>query len=192
MSSNEWKTYRLDEILEVKYGKDHKSLSEGTIPVYGSGGIMRYADKSLYNETSILIPRKGTLNNLFYLDKPFWTVDTMFWTILKTSIIDPKFLFYKLTTFNYSDMNVGTAVPSMTVQVLNELLVTIPEKATQEKISSILSSIDEKIELNLQTNQTIEEIARTLFKEWFVNFNYPNADGSVKHSELCTRNEIVF
>jgi len=184
MSFNKWQTYKLEQVLEVKYGKDHKALSDGDIPVYGSGGIMRYADKALYQDTSILIPRKGTLNNLFFLDIPFWTVDTMFYTILNRELIDPKFLFYKLTTFNYSEMNVGTAVPSMTVQVLNELEITIPEKPIQERISFILSSIDDKIENNLSTNQTLEEIARTLFKEWFVNFNYPNADGNLKHSEF--------
>ncbi|MFN7328487.1 MAG: restriction endonuclease subunit S [Bacteroidota bacterium] len=184
MSSNAWQTYKLEQVLEVKYGKDHKALSVGDIPVYGSGGIMRYAAKALYQDTSILIPRKGTLNNLFFLDKPFWTVDTMFYTILNRELIDPKFLFYKLTTFNYSEMNVGTAVPSMTVQVLNELEITIPERPIQESISFILSSIDDKIENNLATNQTLEEIARTLFKEWFVNFNYPNADGNLKHSEF--------
>lgn len=184
MSSNEWQTYKLEQVLEVKYGKDHKALSDGDIPVYGSGGIMRFANKALYENTSILIPRKGTLNNLFFLDKPFWTVDTMFYTILNREVIDPKFLFYKLTTFNYSEMNVGTAVPSMTVQVLNELEITIPEKPIQEKISFILSTIDDKIENNLATNLTLEEIARTLFKEWFVNFNYPNADGNLKHSEF--------
>lgn len=184
MSFNEWETYKLEQVLEVKYGKDHKSLSDGSIPVYGSGGIMRYADTALYNDTSILIPRKGTLNNLFFLDKPFWTVDTMFYTILNKELIDPKFLFYKLTTFNYSEMNVGTAVPSMTVQVLNELEITIPQKPIQERISFILSTIDDKIENNLATNQTLEEIARTLFKDWFVNFNYPNADGNLKQSEF--------
>ncbi|MFN7600243.1 MAG: restriction endonuclease subunit S, partial [Bacteroidota bacterium] len=184
MSSNAWQTYKLEQVLEVKYGKDHKALSVGDIPVYGSGGIMRYAAKALYQDTSILIPRKGTLNNLFFLDKPFWTVDTMFYTILNRELIDPKFLFYKLTTFNYSEMNVGTAVPSMTVQVLNELEITIPERPIQESISFILSSIDDKIENNLATNQTLEEIARTLFKEWFVNFNYPNADGNIKQSEF--------
>lgn len=108
----------------------------------------------------------------------------MFYTILNRELIDPKFLFYKLTTFNYSEMNVGTAVPSMTVQVLNELEITIPEKPFQEKISFILSSIDDKIENNLATNQTLEDIARTIFKEWFVNFNYPNAEGNLKHSEF--------
>ena len=79
--------YKLKDLIKIFNGRSYSHLQSGDIPLYGSGGIMRYADKSLYNETSILIPRKGTLNNLFYLDKPFWTVDTMFWTILKTSII---------------------------------------------------------------------------------------------------------
>ena len=75
---SEWKKNKLGELIELKYGKDHKHLGNGNIPVYGSGGIMRYADKAIYSDVSILIPRKGSLNNIFYRDKPFWTVDTMY------------------------------------------------------------------------------------------------------------------
>ena len=78
-----WEVKKLGEIVEIKYGKDHKNLESGEIPVYGSGGIMRYANKSLYEMESVLIPRKGTLGNLFYLNKPFWCVDTMFYTKMK-------------------------------------------------------------------------------------------------------------
>jgi type I restriction enzyme, S subunit len=72
-----WRMGKLANVCEVKYGKDHKHLGEGTIPVYGSGGIMRFADRALYERESILIPRKGTLTNLFYASKPFWSVDTI-------------------------------------------------------------------------------------------------------------------
>jgi type I restriction enzyme S subunit len=75
-----WKVGTLDEVLDIKYGKDYEKLEDGTIPVYGSGGIMRYANKYLYDKISILIPRKGTLSNLFYIEEPFWSVDTMFYT----------------------------------------------------------------------------------------------------------------
>ena len=78
----EWKEYKLGDVLCIKYGKDHKLLASGSIPIYGSGGIMRYADRSIYEGPSILIPRKGSLNNIMYSDKPFWTVDTMFWTTI--------------------------------------------------------------------------------------------------------------
>lgn len=184
MSFSDWKTYQLGELLEVKYGKDHKALSEGKIPAYGSGGIMRYVDKSIYDEVSILIPRKGSLNNIYYLDKPFWTVDTMFWTKVNQKLVDPKFLYYKLTTFNYSDMNVGSAVPSMTVPVLNEMEIVAPDIKTQQRIASILSSLDDAIELNQQINKTLEEMAKAIFKEWFVDFIFPNTTGKFQETEI--------
>lgn len=66
----------LSDLVRIRNGKDHKSLSEGEFPVYGSGGIMRYVDTYAYNKPSVLIPRKGSLGNLFFIDVPFWTVDT--------------------------------------------------------------------------------------------------------------------
>ena len=67
----EWKEYKLGELLTIKYGKDHKQLSDGIYPVYGSGGIMRYGDRYLYDKESILIPRKGSLNNIFLRTRHF-------------------------------------------------------------------------------------------------------------------------
>jgi len=164
---SEWKTYKLNELIEIKYGKDHKHLNKGEIPVYGSGGIMRYADKSLYEEESILIPRKGSLSNLFYLNTPFWSVDTMFYTKIK-SHIHGKFLYYYLRTLDLASMNVGSAVPSLTTELLNKIDIQIPEIQEQQRIASILSSLDDKIELNRQTSQTLEGIAQTLFQEMCV------------------------
>jgi type I restriction enzyme S subunit len=69
----------LSEFCTIKYGKDHKRLADGNIPVYGSGGVMRYANTAIYNKRSVLIPRKGTLDNLFFVREPFWTVDTLFY-----------------------------------------------------------------------------------------------------------------
>ena len=68
-SKGDWEEGKLSDLVVVKYGKDHKNLLDGTIPVYGSGGVMRYADKSLYNFESVLIPRKGTLSNVIYIDE---------------------------------------------------------------------------------------------------------------------------
>lgn len=167
MSSKEWKTYRLDELIEIKYGKDHKHLKPGNIPVYGSGGIMRYVDKSLYEEESILIPRKGSLNNLFYINTPFWSVDTMFYSKIKSQV-NGRFIYYLLKTFDLASMNVGSAVPSLTTELLNKIEVQIPLIKEQQHIASILSSLDDKIELNRQTNQTLEGIAQTLFQEMCV------------------------
>ena len=83
----------LGEVVKISNGKDHKHLPEGKIPVYGSGGIMRYADESLYEKESVLIPRKGSIGNIFYLNTPFWTVDTIFYTKINCDLISPKFFF---------------------------------------------------------------------------------------------------
>jgi type I restriction enzyme, S subunit len=167
-----WKTYKLSEIAEIKYGKDHKHLADGKIPVFGSGGIMRFADKAIYENDSILIPRKGTLSNLFYVDKPFWSVDTMFYTKISDSA-SGKFIYYLLKSMDLASLNVGSAVPSLTTEVLNKLELKLPDLRTQSQIASILSSLDNKIELNLQMNQTLEAMAQAIFKEWFVDFQFP-------------------
>ena len=91
--SANWNKGTLSDLLAVKYGKDHKHLADGTIPLYGSGGIMRYVEKSLYDKVSVLIPRKGTLSNVLYVDEPFWSVDTMFYTEISKPYA-AKFIYY--------------------------------------------------------------------------------------------------
>ena len=175
---SELKTYKLSEVVEIKYGKDHKHLADGDIPLYGSGGIMRYVDTPLYEQESILIPRKGTLSNLFYLNIPFWSVDTMFYTKIKEGN-DGKYLYYLLKSMDLASMNVGSAVPSLTTEVLNKVEINVPDLPTQTQIAQILTSLDDKIELNLQMNQTLEAMAQAIFKEWFVDFKFPGFDGEL-------------
>lgn len=180
----EWKEDVLGSVLEVKYGKDHKKLADGQYPVYGSGGLMRYVDSKLYDGPSILIPRKGTLNNIMFVESPFWTVDTMFWSIINTDKVDPKFLFYSICKRDFASMNVGSAVPSMTVNILNDIQISYPKNIEdQRRIASILSSLDRKIELNNKINADLEEMAQAIFKNWFVDFE-PFKNGKFVDSEL--------
>ena len=179
----EWKEVKLGEVIKIKYGKDHKKLCEGNIPVYGSGGLMRKVDTAIYNGPSILIPRKGSLNNIFYVESAFWTVDTMFWSIVNTDIVDSKFLYYSICKKDFASLNVGSAVPSLTVPVLENIDLRIPSLQTQRKIASILSSLDDKIELNRRINAKLEVQAQALFKSWFIDFE-PFKDGKFVDSEL--------
>ena len=103
-----WPLSPLGEICKVKYGKAHDGIPEGNTPIYGSGGIMRYGNKALYKKPSVLIPRKGSLNNVFYIDQPFWTVDTMFYTVL-TDDVATKYLYLFLKQFDFLAMDVGSA-----------------------------------------------------------------------------------
>jgi type I restriction enzyme S subunit len=168
---NDWESINLGEIIEIKYGKDHKKLKEGVIPCYGSGGVMRYVSEYLYDQESILIPRKGSLNNIYYIDEPFWTVDTLFWSKVDKNRADTKFIFYQLKLVDFKGLNEGTAVPSMTVPIINNINIKLPPIKIQKEISKILSTLDKKIELNQQINQTLEQMAQALFKSWFVDFD---------------------
>lgn len=143
---------RLGDVCVIKYGKDHKRLADGNIPVYGSGGIMRYVDASISCKPSVLIPRKGTLGNLFFTDNPFWTVDTLFWTDIDTNQVLPKYLFYQLKTKDLVSLNVGTAIPSLTVEVLNEVTIDLPSLKRQEQVVTLVDSLENKIILNNRLN----------------------------------------
>ena len=155
--------YKLGEVAKIRYGKDHKKLDDGNIPVYGSGGIMRYVDTALYDKKSVLIPRKGSLGNLFFVNKPFWTVDTLFYTEIDENILMPEFLFYKLKMFNLASMNVGSAVPSLTTAILNALELDIPSFEVQSQIVNILKAFDERISLNKQINHHLAELIDAQF-----------------------------
>lgn len=151
MSKN-WNIVQLNDVAKIKYGKDHKKLSKGNIPVFGTGGIMRYVDTALYDKKSVLIPRKGSLGNLYFVSEQFWTIDTLFYTEIDESKIIPEYLYYKLKTYDLANMNVGSAVPSLTTVVLNSIEFKLPPKEVQAKIVKILNILDEKIKNNKKIN----------------------------------------
>jgi type I restriction enzyme S subunit len=181
---NNWKQSNIGEVAEIKYGKDHKILNDGKYPLYGSGGIMRYVESFIYDKPSVLIPRKGSIENLFFTDKPFWSVDTLFWTKIDINKIDPRFFFYLLSCIKLSRFDEGSAIPSLTAKTLNEIVISYPESLKEQvEIRKVLEKIDFKIELLRQQNQTLEEMAQTLFKEWFVDFRFPGV-GKTVDSEM--------
>lgn len=138
--SVQWK--KLGEILTIKNGRDYKHLGKGTVPVYGSGGIMTYVDTAVYDKPSVLIPRKGSLNNLFYIDRPFWNVDTIFYTIINEEVVIPKYIYYYLQNMHLEKLNKAGGVPSLTQNILCMVSIPIPSLAEQERIVSILDRFD--------------------------------------------------
>lgn len=163
-----WQIGRLDDLISIKYGKDHKKLNSGTIPVYGSGGIMRYANASLYTKESVLIPRKGTLNNVFYINTPFWSVDTMFYSEMKIQGI-AKFIYFFLKSKNLASMNAGSAVPSMTTEILNQLSLIIPNKSVFLSFDNLISPMFAAIQNNNKENQTLATLRDTLLPKLINN-----------------------
>lgn len=153
------KDYRLREVIKIKNGSDHKHLDDGIYPVYGSGGIMRYASAFLYDKPSILLPRKGSLSNIQYADKPFWTVDTIYYTEVNTELANPYFLYRYLTLLDLSNLDSGTGVPSMTFDSYYNLKVKLPDIIVQNAISKVLQNIDKKIALNREINRNLPQSA---------------------------------
>jgi len=132
----------LGNLVRIKNGKSYKGFNSGDVPVYGSGGIMTYIDHSAYDGSSVLIPRKGSLGNIFYTDTPFWNVDTIFYTEIDQSKIVPKYLYYALHVQNLSELNTAGGVPSLTQTVLKRVRIPLPPLAEQERIVSILDTFD--------------------------------------------------
>ena len=132
----------LGEILKIKNGSDYKKFNIGNIPVYGSGGIINYIDTYIYDKESVLIPRKGSIGNLFYVDKPFWTVDTIFYTVIDKDVVISKYLYYYLSKMNLEKLNTAGGVPSLTQTVLNKILISLPSLEEQERIVDILDRFD--------------------------------------------------
>ena len=132
----------LNNLAKIKNGKDYKMLEDGEIPVYGSGGIMTYVNQYAYDKPSVLIPRKGSIDKLYYVTKPFWNVDTIFYTEIKTETILPKYLYYLLQKEHLEQYNTAGGVPSLTQSVLNKIELLVPPLEEQERIVSILDRFD--------------------------------------------------
>ena len=156
-----WRRGLLKELISVNYGKDHKKApDDGNIPVYGSGGLMRKCNKSLFSGEAVLIPRKGSLNNIMYVDETFWTVDTMFYATMKqphTAV----FVYFFVKAFDMYSMNIGAAVPSMTTKILDAMDVVIPDKETLEKFDKLTKTYFNKIKTLQGQNERLK-IARDL------------------------------
>ena len=129
---------------------------------------MRYADSFIYNKESVLIPRKGSIGNLFFVDKPFWTVDTAFYTKIDQSVIVPKYLYYYLQTQNLEKLNEAGGVPSLTKAVLDIVAVAIPTLQEQRRIVELLDKF-ETLTTDLSQGLPAEIAARRKQYEYYRN-----------------------
>ena len=156
-----WQSGQLSDLITVRYGKDHKKLADGAYPVYGSGGIMRYVERPLYDKESVLIPRKGTLNNVMYVNEPFWSVDTMFFTEMRLPDV-AKFVFHFVKSRDLVALNAGSAVPSMTTDILNAMELLIPDADTLTKFENVVAPMYLTVQQNTQESSKLAELRDAL------------------------------
>ena len=156
-----WPLGHLSDLITVRYGKDHKKLDDGPFPVYGSGGVMRYVERPIYEKESVLIPRKGTLNNVMYVNEPFWSVDTMFFTEMKLPDV-AKFVFHFVKSKDLAALNAGSAVPSMTTDILNAMELCIPDPETLKCFESIVGPMYRTMQHNTEESKELATVRDTL------------------------------
>jgi type I restriction enzyme S subunit len=168
----------LGEVVRIRNGRDYQHLQEGNIPVYGSGGVMKYVNESFYQEPSVLIPRKGSLGNLFFVDLPFWTVDTIFYTEVGDTL-EPKYLFYFLKTQDLASMNLAGGVPSLTQTMLNKVMIPVPPLTVQREIVEILDKFTQ-----LEAELEAELSARQRQFRYFCDLMFETVDSEQQFSSL--------
>ena len=173
-----WDNLKYKDVLTIKYGKDHKLLNEGEFPVYGTGGVMRYADQYLHDGESILIGRKGTIDQPKYVNEKFWTVDTLFYTQIKDNSI-PLFLYQHALQVNWLGLNEATGVPSLNTTSINNVDIALPSKEEQTKIATFLSAVDEKIAQLSQKLHLLEQYKQGMMQKIFSQqIRFKAGDGS--------------
>ena len=162
-----WEIKPLSKLFDIGSGKDHKHLSKGDIPVYGSGGYMRSVDKYLYDGESACIGRKGTIDKPIFLSGKFWTVDTLFYTYnFRDSL--PKFVYALFQNINWLEHNEAGGVPSLSKVIINRIKVATPVALKeQKKIVDFLETADNSIEFETKKIQTLQNHKQGLMQRLF-------------------------
>lgn len=179
MSFSEWREVKLGEIINLNYGKGLSATKRnpGNIPVYSSAGITGWHDKALIKKNGIVVGRKGTVGTVYYSETPFYCIDTAYYLTEDDTKEDLKYLYYLLNHLPLKKLNTDSAVPGLNRDNAYSQVFSLPPIQEQKSIAHILSTLDNKIEVNNQINKTLENMAQAIFKQWFVDFEFPNEDG---------------
>ena len=155
-----WEQRKLGELVDVCSGRDYKHLSEGDIPVYGTGGYMLSVSEALsYDKDAIGIGRKGTIDKPYILNAPFWTVDTLFYAIPKEKV-DLNFAFDIFQNINWKKKDESTGVPSLSRTAINEIHILVPQYDEQQVLGQLFYGIDRLIALHQRKLDKMKELKK--------------------------------
>ncbi len=163
----EWEEKKLGDVLSICHGKDYKHLSSGMYPVLGTGGVITHVNSYLCNWECALIGRKGTIDKPQYMDKPFWCVDTLFYTKPEKQQF-PKWQYYLFQIINWNKYNEASGVPSLSASTIENILVDVPSLPEQKKIADCLSSLDDVINQIQAELSAWKEFKKGLLQQMFV------------------------
>lgn len=158
-----------DDVLIIKNGKNQKAVENpnGKYPIYGSGGIMGYADDYICESNTVIVGRKGSINNPIFVEEPFWNVDTAFGLEAKREVLLPKYLYYFCRHFDFERLNKAVTIPSLTKSDLLKIDIDLPTVTEQQAVIDKLSGIETVIALRQQELQKLDELIEARFVELF-------------------------
>ena len=167
--NEEWHECRIGDILKILHGRDYKDYqaSNGKYPVLGTGGVIDHATKYICDWPCVLIGRKGTIDKPQYMDKPFWTVDTLFYSKPESSH-NPKFQYYLFQTINWKKYNEASGVPSQSSSTIEGINVYVPNLKTQKNIANLFSQIDKVIDDYSVMLALLQDCKRGLMQQLFI------------------------
>ena len=162
----EWEVRRLEEICEIRYGKSPKGVKVeySDYPIMGTSGHVGYAKEFLFSGPMILVGRKGTIDKPIYIERDCWIIDTAYGLFADQTKVSLKWLYYFLTSYDLASLNEATGVPSLNRNSLYSIKVPLPSLNEQNKISNILTSIEQKIETEKEKLSIINEIKKGLMQ----------------------------
>ena len=178
MIPKDWIVVELKEASLIQTGKGTKRLESGQYEIIGANGLIGYSNEFIEEGEFVYTGRVGTIGlTNFYSGKPVWISDNVLY-IKRKGITPIKLIYYALKRIDYSYLNVGSTQPLIKQSDLKKLKIAIPKDSKEQKaIAKILSDLDEKIEVNRKMNEILEELGQTLFKRWFVDFEFPDEKG---------------
>jgi len=182
-----WSTKSLGEVLTLQRGFDlpTQDRERGVVPVVSSSGVSGFHSQARTRAPGVVTGRYGTIGEVHFIREDFWPLNTtLFVKDFKGN--DERFVYYLLKSLDFSSFSDKSSVPGVNRNHLHQMMVQVPARvAEQRAIAHILGTLDDKIELNRRMNQTLEEIARALFKSWFVDFDPVHAKAAGRRPRIC-------
>lgn len=160
---------RFSDVLDIRNGRNQRQVENenGKYPIYGSGGVIGHADNFICDAETVVIGRKGSINNPIFVDEPFWNVDTAFGLVANKEVLLPKYLYYFCVNYNFEQLNTTVTIPSLTKANLLQIEIRVPDMDIQQNIVNVLDKICYLIDVRRKELYSLDQLVKSRFVEMF-------------------------
>ena len=180
---------KFSDVLDIRNGRNQRQVenANGKYPIYGSGGVMGRATDFICDAGTVVIGRKGSINNPIFVDEPFWNVDTAFGLVAHRDVLLPKYLFYFCANFDFERLNTTVTIPSLTKANLLQIEINVPDMDEQRHVVSVLDKICRLTDLQQQELHNLDQLVKSRFIELFGEPQHnPHGYKHIKLSDIAT------